>query len=472
MFPGDDFLLESDAAAALYHEVAAPLPCIDFHCHLPPAQIAADHRFRSVTEIWLDGDHYKWRAMRTAGVPEAVITGPADDWTKFAAWAATVPLTVGNPLFHWTCLELRTPFGITDRLDARTARSAYDRANAFLAGPAGTVRALLAGFNVEVVCSTDDPSDSLEAHRDYAATRRGGPGLFPTWRPDRALSVDQPEAFNAWLDRLGAASGTDIRCITDFWDALETRHAAFHEAGCRASDHGLEAIDAEPWTDADLARIFDRARRGAAVDAAAARVWHSGLLHRFALMDQAHGWVQQYHLGALRNNNTRLLRALGADSGCDSIGDFEQARPLARFLDQLDAEGRLARTILYNLNPRDNELFATMIGNFQDGSLPGKLQYGAAWWFLDQRDGMEAQLRALANLGLLATFVGMVTDSRSFLSYSRHEYFRRILCNWLGEQVRRGWLPPDRDLLDPLVRGVCYENARRYFRFPTDPPAR
>jgi glucuronate isomerase len=466
MFPGDDFLLESDLAAALYHDVAAPLPCVDFHCHLPPGHVADDHRFRSLTEIWLDGDHYKWRAMRTAGVPERLITGPADDWTRFEAWARTVPLTIGNPLFHWTCLELRRSFGITDRLDPSTARSIYDRANAWLAGPAGSVLGLLAGFNVEVVCTTDDPADALDAHHAHAASRRGGPAMFPTWRPDRALGVEDAATFNVWVNRLEVASGTAIGGFGAFWDALERRHQAFHDAGCRASDHGLDAIDAEPCADADLVRVFDRVRAGTAASPAEARTWRSGLLHRFALMDESRGWVQQYHLGALRNNNTRLLRALGADSGCDSIGDAEQARPLSRFLDRLDAEGRLARTILYNLNPRDNELFATMIGNFQDGSLPGKLQYGPAWWFLDQRDGMEAQLRALANMGLLATFVGMVTDSRSFLSYSRHEYFRRILCNFLGDQVRRGWLPPDRDLLDPVVRGVCYGNAKAYFRFP------
>ena len=463
-FLHDDFLLESDVAAALYHDVAATLPCIDFHCHLSPEHIAADHRFRSITEAWLDGDHYKWRAMRTAGVPEEIITGAASDWVKFEAWAHTVPDTLGNPLYHWTHMELRRPFGITALLDGGSARQVFVRCNQRLAEPGFTARGLLQQFNCVVVCSTDDPADGLEAHRTHLAAGSPGVRLLPTWRPDRALAVHDATAFNLWLDRLGAAAGLDISTYADFWDALERRHAAFDELGCRASDHGVEAIEAHPWTDAQLAAVFDAARGGGAVPADAACVWRSGLLHRFALMDEARGWVQQYHLGALRNNNSRLLARLGADSGCDSIGDVEQARPLSRFLDGLDREQRLARTILYNLNPRDNALFASMIGNFQDGSTPGKLQYGSAWWFLDQKDGIEAQFRALANLGLFTRFVGMVTDSRSFLSYSRHEYFRRLLCNFLGDQVTRGLIPHDRRLLDGVVRNVCYDNARQYFR--------
>jgi glucuronate isomerase len=321
------------------------------------------------------------------------------------------------------------------------------------------------------VCTTDDPADGLDAHRAHREAGVAGLALLPTWRPDRALVVHDPGAFNAWLDRLGAAAGMDIRRVADFWEALERRHEVFHELGCRASDHGLEAIDEAEVTDAELAAVFEQARGGRTPSPAACASWRAGLLHRFAVMDAARGWVQQYHLGALRNANTRLMRRLGADSGCDSIGDFEQARPLARFLDRLDREGCLTRTVLYNLNPRDNELMATMIGNFQDGATPGKLQYGSAWWFLDQKDGIEAQLRALANMGLLARFVGMVTDSRSFLSCSRHEYFRRVFCNFLGEQATRGWVPAERGLLDPLVRDVCYLNARRYFRLETLAPA-
>jgi glucuronate isomerase len=466
-----DFLLDSDIAAALYHEVAAPLPCIDYHCHLSPEQVAADHRFRSITELWLDGDHYKWRALRAAGVPEDLITGPASDWVKFEAWAGTVPDTVGNPLYHWTHMELRRPFGITRLLDAGSARHVFVRCNERLAESGFTARGLLQQFQCLVVCSTDDPADTLEAHRAHAEAGSPGVRLLPTWRPDRALAVHDATGFNAWLDRLAAASGVGITTYADFWTALERRHEAFHGLGCRASDHGLETIDAEPWSDARLAAVFDTARAGGSVSAGDARIWRSGLLQRFAEMDHARGWVQQYHLGALRNNNSRLHARLGADSGCDSIGDFDQARPLSRFLDALDRGDRLARTILYNLNPRDNELFATMIGNFQDGTVPGKLQYGAAWWFLDQKDGIEAQFRTLANLGLFTRFVGMVTDSRSFLSYSRHEYFRRLLCNFLGEQVTRGLLPNDRPLLDRVVRGICYENARQYFRLEAETPA-
>lgn len=469
-FLGDDFLLESDMAAALYHEVAAPLPIIDYHCHLPPGAIAGDHRFRSLTELWLEGDHYKWRAMRAAGVPEDLITGEASDWARFEAWARTVPDTLGNPLYHWTHMELRRPFGVGDLLDARSAARVFVACNQRLAEPGFSARGLLATFGCLVVCTTDDPADALDAHQ---AWREAGlaPALLPTWRPDRALAVHEPGAFNVWLDRLGATAGLDIRTAADFWDALARRHAAFDVLGCRASDHGLETLDEAEVTDAELGRTFDEARAGRAPAPEACARWRAGLLHRFAVMDAERGWVQQFHLGALRNTNTRLLRRLGADAGCDSIGDLDQARPLARFLDRLDREGRLARTILYNLNPRDNELIATMIGNFQDGSVPGKLQYGSAWWFLDQKDGIEAQLRALANMGLLARFVGMVTDSRSFLSYSRHEYFRRLLCNFLGEQVTRGWLPADRGLLDPVVRDVCYLNARRYFRLESLVPA-
>lgn len=467
-FLGDDFLLDSDMAAALYHEVADPLPIIDYHCHLPPAHVADDHRFRSITELWLDGDHYKWRAMRAAGVPEDLVTGEASDWVRFAAWARTVPQTLGNPLYHWTHLELRRPFGVRALLDGHSAKAVFLACNERLAEPAFSARGLLAGFRCVVICSTDDPADGLEPHARAREVNEGGPTLLPTWRPDRALAVHDPAGFNAWVERLAATASLDIATYRDLAEALERRHAAFDALGCRASDHGLEAMDEDgEVTDGELARTFDEVRAGRTPPAEACRRWRAGLLHRFALMDAGRDWVQQFHLGALRDTNTRLRRRLGADAGCDSIGDFEQARPLARFLDRLDGEGRLARTILYNLNPRDNEVMATLIGSFQDGQTPGKLQHGSAWWFLDQKDGIEAQLRALANMGLLARFVGMVTDSRSFLSYSRHEYFRRLLCNFLGEQVTRGWLPPDRALLDPVVRDVCYLNARRYFRLET-----
>jgi glucuronate isomerase len=463
-FIDDDFLLETDVARDLYHRCVADLPIIDYHCHLPVTQIASDHHFRSITEIWLEGDHYKWRAMRANGVDERLITGDATDWEKFEAWARTVPATLRNPLYHWTHLELKKPFGIAPLLNESTARAIFDRCNEKLRQL--STQELLRQFNVAVVCTTDDPADTLDHH--HALAQRHDPDtrpdtrVIPTWRPDAALAVEDVDTFNTWVNRLQTAANVSIVNFTQFMEALERRHAAFHDAGCRASDHGLEQIHAEPASDAEVANTFAKLRSRKSVGAEEVRGYKSALLHLFALMDHARGWVQQYHLGALRNTNTRMRRTLGADSGLDSIGDFEQARPLARFLDRLDQGDHLAKTILYNLNPRDNELFATMIGNFQDGSVPGKMQYGSAWWFLDQKEGMEAQIRALSNMGLFSRFVGMVTDSRSFLSYSRHEYFRRVVCNLLGNDVRDGLVPDDRELLGRLAQNVSFFNARDY----------
>jgi len=461
-FIHEDFLLETDVARDLYHRYVADLPIIDYHCHLPVAQIAADHRFRSLTEIWLDGDHYKWRAMRANGIAERFCTGDASDQEKFEAWARTVPATLRNPLYHWTHLELKRPFGVTELMSERTARAIYDHCNELLQRPDFSTQGLLRQFRVAVVCTTDDPADSLEHH--HALAQRADPDthVVPTWRPDAALAIDDLASFNAWLDRLEGAAGISIATIGQLFDALEQRHAAFHDAGCRASDHGLERIYADDWNDAEIAATFATLRSGKPVRIDEGWRYKAALLHRFALMDHARGWVQQYHLGALRNTNSRMRRTLGADSGLDSVGDFDMARPLARFLDRLDETDQLARTILYNMNPRDNELFATMIGNFQEGSVPGKMQYGPAWWFLDQKDGMEAQIRALSNMGLFSRFVGMVTDSRSFLSYSRHEYFRRLVCNLLGNDVRSGLLPDDRTLLGGLAQDVSFFNAREY----------
>jgi glucuronate isomerase len=463
-FLGDDFLLETRTAAALYHEVARDLPILDYHCHLPPAQIADNHRFRSLTEIWLEGDHYKWRAMRASGVPERLITGNASDWEKFEAWARTVPATLRNPLYHWTHMELRRPFGITGLLlDARTARQIYDRANELLQQDDFTTQGLLRQFGVVAVCSTDDPVDSLEPHLAHA--RAGSPGarLFPTWRPDAALGVEDPSAYNKWVDRLAAAANVDVASVGSLMDALAKRHAFFHEAGCRASDHGLEQAYADDYSEPEVRSAFDQVRAGRMLEEGAARKLKSALLHELALLDHARGWVQQFHLGALRNVNTRLFRQLGPNTGGDSMGDFEQARTLARFLDGLDRHDRLAKTIVYNSNPRDNEVMATVVASFNDGSVPGKMQYGASWWFLDQLDGMEKQMEALSNIGLLSRFVGMVTDSRSFLSYPRHEYFRRLLCNILGRDAEKGLIPADREMLGRLVRDVCFENAKAYF---------
>jgi glucuronate isomerase len=462
----DDFLLETETARALYHEHAAHEPIIDYHCHLPPDQVARNHRFRSLTEVWLEGDHYKWRAMRTNGVPEEYCTGKRTDFEKFEAWAKTVPHTLRNPLFHWTHLELKRTFGIKRLLDQRSAREIFDQANALLATDAFTTQGLLKQSNVLVVCTTDDPADSLEHHAVHASSKAAEvTRLYPTFRPDKALTVESPEGFNAWVERLAATTGQPIWRYDDLMGALEQRHTFFHEQGCRLSDHGLETMYASEYSGDDVREAFEKARAGQAVVGAEAAAYKSAVLHELALLDHRRGWVQQFHLGALRNNNSRLLASLGPDTGFDSIGDFELARPLARFLDRLDHTNQLARTILYNLNPRDNEVMATMIGNFQDGSVPGKLQFGSAWWFLDQLDGMEKQIDALSNMGLLSRFVGMVTDSRSFLSYSRHEYFRRLLCNMLGRDAERGLVPNDRALLGGLVRDVSFRNAKGYFGF-------
>jgi glucuronate isomerase len=464
-FIHEDFLLETETARELYHDHAEQQPIVDYHCHLSPELVASNHQFQTLTEIWLYGDHYKWRAMRSNGVPERFCTGDASDYEKFQAWARTVPHTLRNPLYHWTHLELNDPFGIRDRLlDERTATGIYEECNEKLRSPEFSTQGLLQHFRVEIVCTTDDPIDTLEHHLRH---QQSNPKtrLLPTFRPDRALGVEDLEAWNDWVGKLEAAADVAVGSYEQLLEALQRRHAFFHEVGCRLSDHGIDTIYAEPCTQVEASSIFDKARARAPLTGHEVLRWKSALLYEFGLMDHSRGWVQQFHIGALRNNNTRLLEKLGPDTGFDSIGDDPIARPLSRFLDRLDRTDQLAKTILYNLNPRDNELFGTMIGNFQDGSVPGKLQYGSAWWFLDQLDGMERQMNALSNLGLLSRFVGMLTDSRSFLSYSRHEYFRRLLCNLLGNDVKRGLLPDDRALLGGLVEAVCYENARDYFGF-------
>ena len=459
----DDFLLETQTARDLYASFAAPQPIIDYHCHLPPAHVAQNHTFRSITEVWLDGDHYKWRAMRTNGISEHLCTGDAEDWEKFQAWASTVPKTLRNPLFHWTHLELKNPFGIKKLLNPVSAREIFDTCNRALATPELSARGLLEHFHVAVVCTTDDPCDDLEHHRAYAASPDSQHvRMYPTFRPDGALRLENPAEYNTWLDSLEAASGRSVGSYDDLVWALSMRHQTFHERGCRASDHGLDTLYAEPSTHAEAAATFARLRSGESVNPLAAGGFKAALLHELALLDHERGWVQQFHLGAMRNNNTRLFRKLGPDKGFDSIGDFNLATSVARFLDRLDDGNRLAKTILYNSNPRDNEVFATVIGSFQDGSVPGKMQFGSGWWFQDQLDGMERQLNALSNMSLLSRFVGMTTDSRSFLSYSRHDYFRRLLCNLLGNDVRRGLIPNDRELLGDLVADLCFRNAHAY----------
>lgn len=465
-FIHDDFLLGDDSAKKLFHDYAKSMPIIDYHCHLPPAEIASDHRFENMTQIWLKGDHYKWRALRAAGVDERYITGDASDFDKFETWARTVPKALRNPLYHWTHLELRRPFGITDRLlNAESARGIWDDCNAKLSQPEFSTRGILKQMNVEVVCTTDDPIDDLEHHKALLADASSSLKMYPAFRPDKALAIDDPAAFQGYLERLSASANVDIGTYSDYIAALKKRHDYFHEVGCRVSDHGLSMLDAEEYNDMKVAACFDTLRRGVRLDGGAAAEFKSAVLYELCLMNHARGWVQQFHLGVFRNTNSRMMRTLGPDTGFDSIGDYPLGRPLVHFLDRLDSDNRLAKTILYNSNPCHNEMMATVTGDFQDGTVPGKLQFGAAWWFMDQADGMKRQLDALSNMGLLSQFVGMLTDSRSFLSFTRHEYFRRILCNLLGGEIDQGLLPNDLELVGQMVRDICYNNAKRYFQF-------
>ncbi|MFW5882034.1 MAG: glucuronate isomerase [Planctomycetota bacterium] len=461
----DDFMLANKHARILYHEYAKDQPIIDYHCHLPPQQVAENHRFDNIAQIWLGGDHYKWRQMRTNGISEHYCTGDASDREKFGKWAETVPKCLRNPLYHWTHLEMKRPFGIDDLLlGPDTADAVWDRCNAYLATDAGRPWALMEYFKVETICTTDDPCDSLEHHdackRSACATR-----VLPTWRPDKAFKTAAPAFWNGWMDQLGAAADVNVRDWESFLQALQVRHDAFHAAGCRLSDYGLERCFRSDATPEQAAGLFRTLRGGTALGADDAEKLAGAIHIACARMDAASGWVMQLHVGAMRNNNTRLFERLGPDTGFDSIGDYPQAETMSRFLDSLDRSDELPRTILYNLNPRDNEVMATMIGNFQDGSCPGKMQYGAGWWFLDQWDGMTRQIEALSQLGLLSRFVGMLTDSRSFLSYTRHEYFRRLLCSVLGQDIKRGAIPKDYDLVGNMVADISYRNARDYFNF-------
>ena len=460
------FLLTTPYARALYHDVAASKGIIDYHCHLPPQDIADDRQFANLHEIWLQGDHYKWRALRANGVHEKFITGNATPWEKFQAWAGTVPQTLRNPLYTWTHLELRRYFGITALLEPSSAKKIWEKANALLKTPALSARGILEKFKVEVVCTTDDPADPLTHHEKIAAAKISTK-IIPTYRPDKAFALSNPAAFNAWADRLGETANHDTRTFSDFLDALKKRHDAFHAIGCRLSDHGLERCFAAECTDRQARDIFNEVRKGHFPDEAAQEQFGAYMMLYFARLDAARGWVKQLHLGPIRNTNPGLLQKVGADAGCDSIGDFPQARALAWYLGKLSAADTLPKTILYNINPADNYVFATMIGNFQDGITPGKIQHGSGWWFLDQEEGMRWQINALSNQGLLSRFVGMLTDSRSFLSYPRHEYFRRILCEMLGHDVATGRIPSRRDYLETLVANVCHDNAAAYFGFGT-----
>ncbi|MDF1548999.1 MAG: glucuronate isomerase [Bacteroidales bacterium] len=463
-FMDDNFLLRTKTAEYLYHEHAKKMPIIDYHSHLIPNQIAENKQFDNITQPWLYGDHYKWRAMRTNGVDEKYCTGNASDWEKFQKWAETVPHTLRNPLFHWTHLELKRYFGVSALLNSSSAKSIYEKTMELLQDDDFRVQGLLRKMNVKVVCTTDDPTDNLEFHKSIANTVSAFK-VFPTWRPDKAMAVEDPVTYNQYISLLAEVAEMEMNSYSDLILALQKRHDFFHEQGCRLSDHGLENFYAEVYTQSEIDSIFRKIRDGKNLTQEEILKFKSAALYDFALMDHAKNWTQQFHIGALRNNNTRLFKTLGPDTGFDSIGDFSTAIPMSKFLNRLDIDDKLAKTVIYNLNPSDNEVFATMLGNFQDGSVPGKIQFGSGWWFLDQKDGMEKQMNALSNLGLLSRFVGMLTDSRSFLSYPRHEYFRRILCNLLGNDVENGELPNDKELLGNMVENICYNNANEYFKF-------
>ena len=462
-FLNEDFLLENQIAQQLYHDYAKQLPIIDYHCHLPPAEIAADHIFENLTKIWLDGDHYKWRAMRTLGIKEQFITGDVPDLEKFKKWAHTVPYTLRNPLFHWTQLELKRYFDISDLLTEDNAEEVYNSCSQKLNTPEYSTRNLLRSRNVEVVCTTDDPIDDLAYHQQLAK-EDFEIKMLPAFRPDNAVLIEKEDFLN-YIKNLSKAADIEIRSYGDLLNALENRIEFFHSNGCKLSDHGLEQVYAADFTFSEVDRILQKRIAGQDIFPGEALQFRSAVLYELGKMYHKKGWVQQYHLGALRNNSNRMVRTLGPNTGFDSIGDFSQANSLSRFLDKLDTENQLAKTILYNLNPRDNELMATMIGNFNDGSVRGKMQFGSAWWFLDQKDGMEKQINTLSNMGLLSCFIGMLTDSRSFMSFPRHEYFRRILCNLIGRDVHNGELPNDIKWLGKIVADICYYNAKSYFNF-------
>ena len=463
-FLDENFLLETKTAERLYHEFAAGLPIIDYHCHLPPNEIAGDINFDNITCAWLYGDHYKWRAMRANGVNEAYITGDKSDWEKFEQWAATVPYTLRNPLYHWTHLELQRYFNINELLAPATARKIYDECNEKLQSPEYSVRNLVKSRNVEVLCTTDDPLDDLAYHKKI---KNDGYGVkvLPAFRPDKAMDATNCKALNAYISRLETITGTTILDFNGYLEALKSRHDYFAENGCCLSDHGLEKLYAEHYTELETRLIFKKVRAEQPLGHDEIVKFKSAMLYNFSVWDYEKGWVQQYHLGALRNSNTRAIRESGPDTGYDSIGDYPQGTSLSKFLDRLESENKLSKTILYNLNPADNELIATMAGNFNAGPVAGKMQFGSAWWFLDQKDGMTKQLNALSNMGLLSRMVGMLTDSRSFLSYPRHEYFRRLLCNLFGNDIENGELPDDIAWTGKVIQDICYYNAKNYFDF-------
>jgi glucuronate isomerase len=459
-----NFLLESEVSVLLFHQYASPLPILDYHNHLSPADVSQNRKFNDLTEAWLEGDHYKWRAMRINGVPEKFCTGDAPSFDKFNAWSKTVPQTLRNPLYHWTHLELRNYFGVGDLLNESTAGGIYDTCSALLQQDDFRVQSLLRKMNVNVICTTDDPADSLEHHQQFAG-QAAELKMFPSFRPDKAYAVTEPIAYNTYLERLSETAKIRIHSFDTLITALESRMNFFDSLGCRSADHGLDTLYFDRDALSKAPSLFRKVRDGKALHHDEASELKCAVLMQLCLYYHKLGWVQQFHLGALRNNSTRMAQKLGADTGFDSIGDFSQAQSMSKLFDHLDSTDQLAKTILYNSNPADNEVFATMAGNFSDGSVPGKIQWGSGWWFLDQQDGMKRQMNALSNMGLLSRFIGMVTDSRSFLSFPRHEYFRRVLCNLIGEDVVKGLLPNDVPLLGKMIQDICYYNARDYFKF-------
>ena len=464
-FIHEDFMLTNEYARALYHESAESMPIIDYHCHLDPKMIAENYQFKDLTEVWLGGDHYKWRALRGNGVPEEFITGPRSSYEKFEKWAETVPYTMRNPLYHWTHLELARAFGIYDTLSPKTARAIYEQCTEKLQTEEYRGQALMRMFNVKVVCTTDDPADSLEYHKKIK-DNPFGTKVLPTWRPDKAMAIENPKAYVEYLKKLGWVSGVEINSYQDLLDALRKRQDFFHKMGCRISDHGMDTFYAEDFEMDEIDKIFRNVLKGKRPSEQEVLKFRSAMFLDLGRMYHDKGWAQQFHIGPIRNNNTKMFNLIGPDTGYDAILDLPLAAAGHKFLDRLAMEDKLTKTILYNLNPKDTEVLATMAYTFNDGTCPGKIQLGSGWWFLDQEDGMKKQMNALSSLGLLSRFVGMLTDSRSFLSYPRHEYFRRILCNLIGEDIQNGKLPrSEMDFIHQMVKDISYNNADRYFNF-------
>jgi len=462
-FLSEDFLLSNDFGARLYHDYASKMPIVDYHNHLPPQEIAENHVFDNITQVWLKGDHYKWRAMRAFGISEEYITGNKSDQEKFMKWSEVVPYAMRNPLYHWTHLELQRYFGITGLLSPQSAESIYERCNDKLSQPSHACQGLLTQMKAEILCTTDDPTDDLVFHKEIASSDFGV-RVLPTFRPDKICAIDSDQ-YLTYLEKLGSMVGFEIKSLDDLLSAAEKRIDFFHSIGGRLSDHGLEQLYDVEYSIATSSSIFENVLKGKQPDRKQTQIFQMTVLLELSKMYHQHGWTQQFHLGAIRNNNTKKLRDLGPDTGYDSIGDFDQINGLSKFLRTLEESEQLTKTILYNLNPGDNEAFATMAGNFMDGSVAGKIQFGSGWWYLDQKDGMEKQINALSNMGLLSQFIGMLTDSRSFLSFPRHEYFRRILCNLIGTDVENGELPADEQHLGIIVQDICYYNAKKYLRF-------